>query len=160
MVRKFLSVVAALLAVFHLWLFGSQVWGGELVDLLLVSRWIIAAGLLAALLDLRRRGGSMVRGRQAVSVWLLAALLHGPALARDLDLVAPSMPEVVATVTHMVAGLPLAGAVLLILLFLRRGRSGTLALRLVSTLDAPLFIGALPPRAFLRFAPRPPPDRN
>ena len=35
----------------------------------------------------------------AVAIWLLAAVLHGPALANDLDgFATPSMPEAVATV--------------------------------------------------------------
>lgn len=156
-IRKFLTLAAALLAAFHLWLFAGQVWGGELVDLALVSRWIIAAGLVAALLHLRRRGVSLVRGRQPVAVWLLAALLHGPALARDLDVVAPSMPEVVATIAQTVTGLSVAGTLVLLLLALRRRRTGVPALRVLVTFDAPSFAGALPSQSFLRFAPRPPP---
>ena len=157
MARKSLTLAAILLAAFHIWLFAGQVWGGELVDLALVSRWIIAAGLVAALLNLRRRGVSLVRGRQPVAVWLLAALLHGPALARDLDVVAPSMPEVVATLAKALTEIGVAGTVLLVLFALRRGRSGVPALRALSSLHAPSFVGALPPRSFLLFAPRPPP---
>lgn len=159
MVRKSLTFAAALLAAFHLWLFAGQVWAGDLVDLALVSRWIIAAGLVAALLTLRRRGVSVVRSRQAVAVWLLAALLHGPALARDLDVVAPSVPEVVATFAQIVTGLSVAGTGLLVLFSLRSGRAGVPALRALSSLDAPSFVGALPSRSFLRFAPRPPPGK-
>ena len=157
MVRKFLTLAAALLAAFHLWLFASQVSAGELVDVGLVSRWAIAAGLVGALLQLRRRGVSIIRGRQPVAVWLLAALLHGPALARDLDLVAPSMPEVVATITQTVTLLSVAGSLMLLLLALRRRPSGVPALRAIFTLHAPSSAGALPPYRFLRFAPRPPP---
>ena len=157
MVRRVLTLAAALLAAFHLWLFAGQLWAGELVDLALVSRWTIAAGLVAALLHLRRRGVSLVRGRQPVAVWLLAALLHGPALARDIDVVAPSMPEVVATITQTVTLLTVAGSLALLLLALRRGRSGVPALRALSTLHASSFAGALPAHSFLRFAPRPPP---
>ena len=157
MIRRVLTLAAALLAAFHLWLFAGQMWAGELVDLALVSRWVIAAGLAGALLHIRRRGVSLIRGRQPVAVWLLAALLHGPALARDLDVVAPSMPEVVATITQTVAGLSAAGVLLLVLLAIRRGRFGAPALRALSVLDAPSFAGALESRSFLRFAPRPPP---
>jgi hypothetical protein len=160
MVRKSLIFAAVLLAAFHLWLFGGQVWRGELVDLALVSRWVIAAGLVGALLSLQRRGLSLIRGRQPVAVWLLAALLHGPALARDLDVVAPSMPEVVATITQTVAGLSVAGSLVLLLLALRRRRTGGPALRAIFTLHASSFAGALTPHPFLRFAPRPPPITN
>jgi hypothetical protein len=157
MVRRVLTLAAALLAAFHVWLFAGQLWAGELLDLALVSRWAIAAGLAGALVHLRRRGVSLVRGRQPVAVWLLAALLHGPALARDLDVVAPSMPEVAATVTQTVAGLSVAGVLLLVLLALRGGRFGVPALRTISLLDAPSFARALQSQSFLRFAPRPPP---
>lgn len=156
MVRKTLTLAAALLAAFHVWLFAGQVWGGELVDLALVSRWVIAAGLVAALFSLYRRGVSIIRGRQAVAVWLLAALLHGPALARDLEVVAPSMPEVVTTLAQVVTSVAAAGTLLLVLFALRFGRTAA-ALRLVSTSHAPSFAGALPPHSFLTFAPRPPP---
>jgi hypothetical protein len=160
MVRKSLTLAAALLAAFHLWLFAGQVWGGELVDLALLSRWVIAAGLVGALVHLRRRGVSLVRGRQPVAVWLLAALLHGPALARDLDVVAPSMPEVVATITQTVTGLSVAGTLALLLLGFRRVRSSAPALRALSTLHAPSFAGARSAHSFLPFAPRPPPLLN
>lgn len=157
MVRKSLSLAATLLAAFHLWIFADQVWGGELVDLALVSRWIIAAGLIAALVNLRRRSLSLVRGRHAVSVWLLAALLHGPALARGADGVAPSMPGVVATLAQAMTGIAVAGTALLVLLALRLRGAGVPALKALASLDAPLFVGALPPHSFLAFAPRPPP---
>jgi len=156
MLRKSLTLVGIVLAVFHIWLFAGQVWDGALADLALVSRWIIALGLVAALLSLHRRGLSMVAGRQPVAIWLLAALLHGPALARDLDVVTPAMPEVVATVAQVTASL--AGLTTLVLfglaLLRRRPRPIFLAL---SRFDTPVFAGALPPGSFLRFAPRPPP---
>lgn len=156
MVRRVLTVAAALLTAFHVWLFAGQVWSGDLADLALVSRWMIAAGLIGALASLHRRGVSMIHGRQAVAVWVLAALLHGPALARDIDSAAPSMPEVVGTLAQIVTSLTVAGTVLLVLFALRSGRA-THSWRLSSSLDASEFIGALPPGSFLRFAPRPPP---
>ena len=156
MVRKALALAAALLGAFHVWLFAGQVWNGELIDLALISRWIIAASLVGALHSLHRRGVSMVRGRQAVAVWLLAALLHGPALARDIEVVAPSIPAVVTTLAQVVTGLTIAGTVLLVLFALRNRRVAVLQ-QLAFGLDAPAFVGALPPRSFLRFAPRPPP---
>jgi hypothetical protein len=157
MVRKSLTLAAVLLAAFHLWLFAGQALRGDLVDLALISRWVVAGGLVGALFHLRRRGVSLVRGRQPVAVWLLAALLHGPALARDLDATAPSLPEVAATVAQTVTALSVAGTLMLVLLALRGGRSGVPSLRTISTLDAPSFAGALPAQSFFRFAPRPPP---
>jgi len=76
--------IGALLVAFHVWLFGSQLWDGQLVDLALGVRWLIAAGLVAALANLRRRGLSVVWGRHAVALWVLAALLM-VALAAVLD---------------------------------------------------------------------------
>lgn len=159
MVRKSLSLAAALLAAFHIWIFAGQVWGGEFVDLSLVSRWIIAAGLIAALASLHRRGLSLVRGRHAVAVWLLAAILHGPALARGADGAAPSMPEVVATLAQAMNGIAVAGTVLLILFARRLRRVGVPALKALSRLDAPSFAGALQTHSFRQFAPRPPPTK-
>ena len=156
MIRRVLTVAAALLAAFHVWIFASQLWSGELADLALISRWIIAGGLTAALLNLHRRGLPLVRGRQAIAVWLLAALMHGPALARNLDLVAPSMPEVVSTLAQTVTGVVAIGTLLLLLLSSLRVR-----------LQAPVRGGvaafaSMPGPASLSgsvcpFAPRPPP---
>ena len=157
MVRRVLTLAGALLAAFHVWLFAGQVWAGELVDLALVSRWAIAAGLIAALISLRRRGLSLVRGRHAVAVWLLAAMLHGPALARAADGVAPSMPEVVATLAQAMNGIAAAGTILLILFALRFRRAAAPALKALSPLDAHCFADALSAHSFLPFAPRPPP---
>lgn len=156
MVRKSLCLAAVVLAAFHIWLFAGQLWTGELVDLALASRWIIAASLVAALLGLRHRGLSLLASRHAVAVWLLAVLLHGPALTRDLDGVSPSMPEVVATLAQTVSSFALVGTMLLMLFALRTRRAAA-ALQAVQRLDAPFLIGALPPRSFQRFAPRPPP---
>ncbi len=156
MVRKTLTLTGALLVAFHVWLFGSQMWEGQLLDLALVTRWAIAAALLAALFHLHRRGISVIRSRQAIAVWLLTATLHGPALARDLDLTAPAMPEVVATLAQTTASLAgLATLLLFGLAFLRRGQRP--ALLSISRRDMPAVAGALSSASFLPFAPRPPP---
>ena len=157
MLRKTLTLTGALLVAFHVWLFGSQMWGGQLLDLALVTRWGIAAGLLAALLHLRRRGISVIRSRQAIAVWLLTATLHGPALARDLDLTAPAMPEVVAALAQTTVSLTGLATLFLFGLALL-GRSRRPALLTISLIDMPAVAGALPPASFLAFAPRPPPD--
>ncbi len=85
---------------FHLWLFASQLLDGRLTELGPVLRWLTAAGLVAALAGLHRRGGSLVRGRKAVSIWLLAALLHGPAMAGGA--LTPESPAVAEVVTALV----------------------------------------------------------
>lgn len=156
MVRRVLAVSAGLLAAFHIWLFAGQLWAGELGDLALVTRWIIAAGLTAALLNLHRRGLSLVRGRHAVAVWLLAALLHGPALARTTGVDTPSLPEVVATMAQTVTAVGALASLLLLLVSFRGARSTALVWRRLSAFDAPLSFASLPP-SLPQFAPRPPP---
>lgn len=156
MVRRALTLIGALLVAFHVWLFGSHVWQGQLVDLALAARWILAGGLIVALANLRRRGLSTVWSRPAVAVWLLAALLHGPAIARDLDVTAPAMPEVVATLSQTVIGFTaLTGVLLVGLAGLRR--RGTPSLRLLSLGTTSVSLRICAPRSFLHFAPRPPP---
>ena len=72
---------ARLLAAFHLWLLGKQAWTGQLeYDTSL--RWPLAFGLAGGLFLLRRRGVSL-RGRRATALWVLAAVLHGPAAGRS-----------------------------------------------------------------------------
>ncbi|MEO6224061.1 MAG: hypothetical protein ABIP90_12510 [Vicinamibacterales bacterium] len=156
MVRRVLRLAAILLGAFHVWLLLSQAWAGDLVDAALVSRWLVAVGLSIAMVVLRRRGLPLLRGRHAIAVWLLAALLHGPALARDVEGVAPSMPEVVATLAQAVTTLAVVGTLLLVL-FAFRFRRSAVALLAAAHLQAPAFVGALPPRSFLRFSARPPP---
>ena len=49
-------------------------------------------------------GTSIFRGRKAVAIWVLAALLHGPAVARRIDrLGEPALPEFVVTLTQLAA---------------------------------------------------------
>jgi len=77
-------VGGAMLVAFHGWLFAAQVAAGRLEDPWLILRWTLAAGLVAALAALRRSGAS-VWSRQGIAVWVLAALLHGPAVATDFS---------------------------------------------------------------------------
>lgn len=103
MLRRLLAAAGALLALFHVWLFAGQILDGRLDDPALLLRWGAAAGLAAGLLSLRRRGLSMLRGRPAATIWLLAALLHGPALAARVDDGSPfGLPEV-ATLSQIAA---------------------------------------------------------
>ncbi len=82
--------VGAALAVFHVWIFWDQLISGRLLAGPSALRWTGGLALCAALDALRRRGVSLLWGRQAFSVWLLVALLHawsaspstaGPALS-------------------------------------------------------------------------------
>jgi hypothetical protein len=156
MMRRSLSLVATALAVFHVWLFAGQVWSGALADPSLIFRWLIAAGLIGGLVILKHQGESITLGRKAVAIWVLAALLHGPAFAARFD--APGhapIPEVVATLTQVVVGL-----VGLVGLGLMLAGSGTRRPAFVAYgLPAiRVYVPTLSASVGLAFAPRPPPS--
>ena len=96
--RTTTAVAGVLLVAFHGWLFAAQVAAGRLEDPWLVLRWTLAAGLMAALVAIRRRGASMW-SRQGIAVWVLAALVHGPAVATDFSdsINSLALPQAVAT---------------------------------------------------------------
>jgi hypothetical protein len=157
MFRRILAAAAAALALFHVWLFAGQALQGELSDPARLGRWLVAALLLAALVSLRRAGVPLLRGRKAIGIWLLAALLHGPAVGERLDaLGTPSIPEAVSALSVIGAA---AGALglLLVLWIARPPRRIGGAIRRASRahrIAGPLRLGTLP-----AFAPRPPPLR-
>jgi hypothetical protein len=102
MFRRLVAAAGGLLVLFHLWLFGSQLLDGRLTELGPILRWLMALGLVAALVALRRSGASMVKGRPAVAIWVLAALLHGPAIASDTKRYeAPALAEIVTTLAQI-----------------------------------------------------------
>ena len=104
MFRRLVAAAGGLLVLFHLWLFGSQLLDGRLTELVPILRWLMALGLVGALAGLRRRGASLVKGRTAVAIWVLAALLHAPAVAGDTpghD--SPALAEVVTTLAQIAA---------------------------------------------------------
>jgi hypothetical protein len=78
-----LSLRAAGLALvaFHVWLLASMHADGRLADPAVAFKWLIAAGLAAALAALWRAGIPMVRSRHGAVVWVLVALLHTSAFA-------------------------------------------------------------------------------
>jgi len=160
MIRAGLAIAAAALVGFHGWLFAGQVAAGRLDDPWLVFRWIAAAGLIAALVAVRRNGES-IWGRKSIAIWVLAALLHGPAIASDLqtDFNSFAMPETVATsVLRLVSSVALGVSLWLLAgLLLQRRRSAPL---LYAT--APVFVnaGGRTPRSLRHFSPRPPPIRG
>ncbi|MGE0126379.1 MAG: hypothetical protein AB7U25_25905 [Vicinamibacterales bacterium] len=157
MLRRSALAAGALVGLFHVWLLGNQLWTGQLAQFDVVLRWVVAAALVAGLVVLRRRGLSVIFGREAVAVWLLAALLHGPALANDLDgFATPALPEAVATIAVTVLG-PVLGLALLLL----GAWAGSRDLwRNIGRIGAP--VRATGPAAAahsVRFLPRPPPLR-
>ena len=117
----------AALVGFHVWLLASQWSAGRLLtDPALLLRWAAALGLAAALIWLGRDGTSLV-SRRAIVIWLLAALLHGPAVAShagDLQM----LPETAASLliqTTAVVGVLVAALWLIAGLFLRRATANS-----------------------------------
>ena len=151
-------VAGALLVAFHGWLFASQVATGRLEDPWLVFRWIVAAGLVAALADICRRGAS-VWSRQGIAVWVLAALLHGPAVATDFSdsINSLALPKTVATsVLQQLVSVSALAITLWMLagLLARRDRHARLYARLVvAPSRAGIFAAGFSPR----YSSRPPP---
>lgn len=156
MFRRLAAATGGLLVLFHLWLFGSQLLDGRLT-LGPVLRWLMAVALTAALVGLHRSGASLFRGRKAVSIWLLAALLHGPAIAgSSVTHDSPALAEVVTALTQIAAASVAAGLGLALLAWLLRHLS---APRLVMARA----VGRRRVRPFqscrsLRYASRPPPS--
>jgi hypothetical protein len=158
MIRRTFLAAGALLALFHVWLFAGQAWDGRLADPVVVLRWLAAGALVAALVGLHRRGLSILRCRKAVAIWLLAALLHGPAVARSIEgLGEPALPGFVATLTQIAAASAALGLALA-LASIRRRRFviAACSFRVPVTRRS---IGLSSRYGFVRFSPRPPPVR-
>ena len=155
MFRRTVVGLGALLGGFHLWLLGNQAWSGQLSEPDVVLRWIAALALGVGLVALKRRGASLV-GRQAVAMWVLAAMLHGPALGNDHDgFATPALPEAVATVAQALAAVSAAGLALLALFALTAWSAPVAAgLALTST---PAHAGAPSTLRTSGLLPRPPP---
>lgn len=160
MLRRLAAAFGGLLVLFHLWLFGSQLLDGRLTELGPVLRWLMAFGLVAALAGLRRSGASVVKSRTAVALWLLVALLHGPAIADDTARhESPALAEVVTTLAQIasasVASVALGLALALVAALLRRVAAPRLVIaRAVGRRRTHPFR----PGRSLRIASRPPPQ--
>ena len=159
MIRRALRAAGAVLALFHVWLFAGQLWDGRLADPALLLRWIGAGVLVAALVVLYRQGISIVHGRKAVAIWLLAALLHGPAVAQSIEGIGePALPTIVAALGQFAAASAVAGLALALAWIRRRRRDGV-ASQGVRIPIARVRAGQSSGHSFSRFAPRPPPVR-
>jgi hypothetical protein len=157
MFRRLATALGGTLVLFHGWLLGSQAWDGELGEPGLVLRWVIAAGLVTALAGLRRRGDSIVLGRKAISIWLLAALLHGPAVAGAAAAHdSPALPESVTALVQIAAASVAVGLGLALLIALFIGRLA-LAFDALAGVGIPHVRASFSARV-LPFAPRPPPS--
>lgn len=160
MIRASLALAGAALIGFHGWLFAGQVAAGRFEDPWLVLRWIAAAALIAALAGVRR-GGASILGRKSIAIWVLAALLHGPAITSGLrdDFTSFALPETVATTVLQLVSSAALGVSLWLLagLLLTRRRFA-----LVHYATVPLFViaGGRARAATRSFSPRPPPVRS
>jgi hypothetical protein len=156
LLRRAAAVTGGLLALFHLWLLGSQVWQGQLADPGLLLRWLIAVGVVAALVHLGRSGQPLFFGRKGIAVWLLAALLHGPTTATDVAThPSPALPEAVTALVQIAAASVVLGLGLLVVAAWRTRQSGP---RVATRLAAAVRVH-LPPggRFVVPRASRPPP---
>jgi hypothetical protein len=153
--RQALILAGIALIGFHGWLFASQVADGRLGDPWVIFRWAAAAGLVAALVAVRR-GGHSFFGRKGIAIWVLAALLHGPAVTGRTDLTSVALPETLATVVLQIASTTALGFGLWLLAALVAvRRSPRVALRAF----VPAFSAAGPLACghALQLSPRPPP---
>ena len=78
--RWFSRVLVALLLASHAWLLATQWQAGRLTEPGLLLRWAAAIAIALSLRALYRSGVSPF-SRKSMVIWLLAALLHGPAIA-------------------------------------------------------------------------------
>ena len=159
-IRASLAVAGAALIGFHGWLFAAQAAAGRLEDPWLVFRWIAAAALVAALVAVRR-GGESILGRKSIAIWVLAALLHGPAIASDLNTGFNSfgLPETVATTVLQLLSSAAVGVSLWLLAGLLVQRRRSLSVRF-ATAPVRVAAGGRHLRVSRYFAPRPPPFRS
>ncbi|MGQ0736594.1 MAG: hypothetical protein ACT4QD_23435, partial [Acidobacteriota bacterium] len=119
-------------------------------------RWLVAAALVAGLVAIRRSGASVLWGRQAVAVWVLAALLHGPVIAERAATTIPAVPEAIVTLVVQLANASMAVGLGVLVALAARRRAESLR----PLLCGPGHAGVL--RLFrtgflVSFAPRPPP---
>lgn len=146
------AVAGALLAAFHLWLLGQQAWTGAL-DYAATLRWLLAFGVVGGLVALYRRGAPLL-GRRATALWVLAAVLHGPALgndARPVSQLSAETSDVAIQLTGAAIGLALA------ITLARAIRARRAVLDCVAAAGH-LLVAAVTLASFdSRFLPRPPP---
>ena len=117
-----LGAGALALVVFHVWLFWGQWQVGRLTDPFVAVRWAGSALLVLALLALRRRHVPVLRGRQALVIWTLAAIVHVGADTAAVT-ASPEFSSGLLFVVPSVAGAALVAACALLAAALRQRRS-------------------------------------
>ena len=76
------GALAAILLIFHAWLLWRQLDSGQILDPLTATKWATALVMFGGLVALRAGGLSPFRGRQALVVWTLVAMVHWSAASR------------------------------------------------------------------------------
>ena len=156
--RRCVTGAGVLLALFHLWLFGSQASSGQLADPDRLVRWAVAAVLFAALVALRRSHGSRAFGRRAVAIWLTIGLLHVPAASQRLaDANLPGLPEAMVALSPLVAASTFAAGVGLLAAWRAARSRSAVPLRIGRIAAFVRHVHAIRRSTRLRLAPRPPP---
>lgn len=153
-IRLTLGLLGGALAGFHGWLFVAHAAEGRLEDPWLIFRWVASASLIVALALLRRSGAS-VWGRKGIAIWVLAALLHGPAVAGTYGIASIALPESVVTSVLQLVSSSAFAAGLWLLARLLRSRHGTVSF--FSSVGAFSTAGQSAAGAAPQFSPRPPP---
>ena len=158
LLKAALGLTGAALAVFHGWLFVWQAAAGRLEDPWVIFRWIAATALIVALGAIQRRAGTLW-GRKSIAIWLLAAILHGPAIADNEGFTSFIVPaETAASILQLASSAVFAIGVWLLaaLLAARRGGAPMLS-RLVPVVNVRDRFSA---GHAWRFSARPPPLRR
>ena len=151
--RRLLAAAGVLLGLFHIWLFGSQLLDGRLADPAVLARWAVSGGLGWMLFGVWR-GASGLGPRKTVAIWLLAALLHAPAVAKRLDSPADlPLPDVVATLVNVTLSTGIVVLFCLLGRIRRRDSHGTFEIVPVRRQAA----GPLDALIWHAWSPRPPP---
>ncbi len=102
MIRRLVTALWAALAAFHAYLLACQAVDGRLLDGGVLFRWCVAFGLVAGVIGMRGIGTSPW-SRRAVAPWLLAMLLHGPAVLDRVGIDMPAAPQAVSVVAGAAA---------------------------------------------------------
>ena len=121
-------VAVLLLSGFHAWLFWSHVVDGRLLEPAVATRWLLGVLLTAGFIGLRRTGLSLIRGRKAIVLWLLVALLHAHAVWSPQGTIADPIQVdevVVSLVAQAASATMLLGIGLVLLVIVLRQRATT-----------------------------------